>query len=107
VEAEPDFFLGEGSSGRVLRQASSAGETVCRWKEVVQECVVDCDRVAGIREGGESGGLSWGDQLLGCPDVVRGGFREEVSPVGSLDSFYGLEIAELRLPCYEIGVRGP
>jgi len=74
---------------------------------VVQECVVDCDGVGGIREGGKPGGLPWGDQLFGCPDVVRGGICEEVGPVGSLGSFYGLEIAELRLPCYGIGVRGP
>jgi len=47
------------------------------------------------REGVESGGLSWGDQLFGSPDVVRGGFGAEISPVGGLSSFSGFEVAEL------------
>ena len=73
---------------------------------MVQERIVDCDWVCGIGEGGESRGLSWGDQLFGGPDVVRGGLRKEVGPVGGLGSFYGFEVAELGLACYGIGIWG-
>jgi len=74
---------------------------------VVQECVVDRDRVGGIGEGGESGALSGGDQLFGRPDVVRGGFREEIRPVGTFGSFDGFKVAKLSLPCCGVGVGGP
>jgi len=73
---------------------------------VVEESVVDRDRVGGVREGGESGGLSWGDHLFGCPNVIRGGFCEEVSPIGSLGSLNGLEIAKLGLSCCAVGIGG-
>jgi len=48
---------------------------------MIQERVVYCDWVLGVREGGKSGGLCWGDQLLGRPDVVQSGFCKEVSPM--------------------------
>jgi len=73
---------------------------------MIQKCVVDCDWVGGIREVGKSGGLSWGDQLLGHPDVVRGGFCKKIGPVGGLSSFDGIQVAELGLSCYSIGVGG-
>jgi len=74
---------------------------------VIQECVIDRNRVGGIREGGEPGGLSWGNHLFGCPNVVRGGFCEEVGPIGSLGSFNGFEVAELGLSCCGVGIGGP
>jgi len=40
---------------------------------MIQERVVNCDWIRSIREGGKSRGLSWGDQLLGRPDVIWGG----------------------------------
>ena len=106
-EGETDFFLGEGRGGGVPCKAASAGEGVLRGKEVVEERVVDSDRVGGIRERGEPGGLSWGDQLLGRPDVVRGGFCEEISPVGSFGPLNGFEVAEPGLSCCGVGVGGP
>jgi len=71
---------------------------------VIQKRVIYRDWVRGIRAGGEAGGLSWGDQLFGRPDVVRGGFCEEVSPVGGFSSFDGLEVAELGLSYNAVGV---
>jgi len=73
---------------------------------VVQKCVVDCDWVRGVGEGGKPGGLSWGDQLFGRPDVVRRGFCEELGPLKGFCSFDGLEVAELRPSCYAVGVGG-
>jgi len=105
-EGESDFFLGEGRSRGVFCQAASSGEGVLRGKEVVEECIVDCDRVSGIGEGGEPGGLSWSDQLFGCPDVVQGGLCEEVGRVGCSGSLNGIEIAGLGLSCRGVGVRG-
>ena len=60
-EGESDFFHSEGRGGGVLCQASSAGEGVLGGKEVVQECIVDRNRVGGIGQGGKSGGLSRSD----------------------------------------------
>jgi len=71
---------------------------------VVQKRVVDRDWVRGVGEGREPGGFSPGDQLFGCPDVVRRGFCKEISPVGGLRSFDGFEIAEPGLSCYALGV---
>jgi len=45
--------------------------------------------------------------LFGRPDVVWGGFRKEVSPVGGFGSFDGLEVAEFGLSGNAVGVRGP
>ena len=73
---------------------------------MVQKGVVDHDWVPGVREGGEPGGFSWGDQLLGRPDVVRGGLRKEIGPVGAFSSVDGFEIAELGLSCNIVGVGG-
>jgi len=67
---------------------------------------IDCDRVGGTLKGGASGSLSWGDKLLGRPNVLWGGFCEEVGPVGVGCSFDGLEVAELGLPSSEAGVGG-
>ena len=64
-------------------------------EEVVQKRLVNCDWIRGVGEGGEPGGFSWGDQLFGRPDVVRGGLCEKISPVGGFCSFDGFEIAEL------------
>jgi len=102
-----DFFTHEGRGGGVIHQASSSGEGIFGGKKMIQEGVVDCNGVGGVREGGKSGGLSWGDQLFGRPDIVCGGFCEEISPVGSFGSFYSLEVAELSLPSRGVGVGGP
>ena len=74
---------------------------------MVQEGIVDRDRVVCVREGGKSGGLSWSDQLLGRPDVVRGRFCEEVSPVRGFCPLNGFEVADLGLPCCGVGVGVP
>jgi len=78
---------------------------VLAGEKSVGEGVVDGDFVRGVREGGKSGGLSLGDQLFGRPDIVGGGFCEEISPVQGLSSFDGFEVAELGLPSYRLGVR--
>jgi len=95
-----------GAEGFFVRRPL-LGRGLLGGKKVIQECVVDCYGVGSIREGGKAGGLLWGDQLFGCPDVVRGGFCEEIGPVGSLRSFYGLEIAEFNLSCCGVEVGGP
>jgi len=74
---------------------------------VIQKRVVYHDWVRGVGEGGEPGGLSWGNQLFGRPDVVWGGLCDEVSPVGGFSSLDGLKIAELGLPYNAVGVGGP
>jgi len=74
---------------------------------MIQECVVDRDCVSGIREGGKSGGLSWGDKLLGHPDFVWGGLCKEVGPVGGFSPFDGFEVAEVGLSCCGVGVGCP
>jgi len=91
-KGDSDFFFGEGRSGGVLCQASPTGEWVLSGEKVVEECVVDRDRVGGIGEGGKPGGLSWSDQLFGRPNVIWGGFCEEICPVGSLGSFNGFSL---------------
>jgi len=58
-------------------------------------------------EGGQSGGLSRGDQLLGRPNDVCGGLGKEVRPVSGFGPFDGFEIAELGLPCCGVRVGGP
>ena len=45
--------------------------------------------------------------MFGCPDVVRGGFCEEVSPVGGFSSLEGLEVAELGRSYNAVGGGGP
>ena len=80
---------------------------VFRGEEVVEECVVDRDRVLSVGEGGESRGLSLGNQVLGRPDVVRAGFRQEVRPISGLGSFDGLEVDKLGQSCRRVGVGGP
>jgi len=105
-EGESDFLFGEGVSGGDPCQAAPAGQGVFGGEEVAQKRTVDCNGVRGIREGGEPRGLSRGDQLFGGPDIVRGGFCKEIGPVAGLGSFYGFEVAELRLPCYGVGVWG-
>ena len=74
---------------------------------MVQKRFVDPGWVRGVGEGGEPGGFSRGDQLLGRSDVVWGGFREEVGPVGGFGSLDGLEVSELGLSCNAVGVGGP
>ena len=44
--------------------------------------------------------------MFGLPDIVRGGFGEEVSPVGAFGSFDGLKVAEFGLSGSALGVRG-
>ena len=73
---------------------------------MVQEWFVDCNWVQGVGKGGKPGGLCWGDQLFGCSDVVWGGFYKEVRPISGFCSVDRLEIAELRLSCYVVGVGG-
>ena len=74
---------------------------------MTQKRVIYRDWVRGVGEGGESGGLSWGNQLFGHPDVVGGGFCEKVSPVGGFSSFDGLKVAEFGLCCHTVGFGGP
>jgi len=74
---------------------------------VIQKRVIYCDWVRGVGGRGEPGRLSWGNQLFGRPDVVRGGLCAEVSPVGGFSSFDGLKVAELGLSYNAVGVRGP
>ena len=74
---------------------------------MIQKRVVDCDRIRGIGNGGESGGFSWGDQLFGLPDVLQGDVRKGISPVGGFSSLDCFKIAELRLSCHIVGVKGP
>jgi len=74
---------------------------------VIQEHVIYHDWVRGVGEGWEPGGLSWGHQLFGRPDVVRGGFCEEVGRVGGFSSFDGLKGAELGLSYNVVGIGGP
>jgi len=105
-EGEFDFFLSKGGGRGVILQATPAGQGVLRGEEVVQKRTVDCDWVRGVGEGGAPGGLSCGDQLFGPPDVVSRGFCKKVSPIGGLCSFDGLEVAELRLSCYAVGIGG-
>ena len=58
---------------------------------MVQHCLVDWAWVGGAREGGESGGLSESQKLFSCPEVVQGGFGEEVGLVGSFSSLRALK----------------
>jgi len=44
------------------------------------------------------------EQLAVWPNVIWGGFCEEIRPVGRLGSFNGFEVAELGLSCRGIGV---
>ena len=74
---------------------------------MIQKRFVDCDWVRGVGEGRKPGGFAWGDQLFGHPDVVRGGFRKELGPVGGFGSHDGFPIAEFRLSHNAVGVRGP
>ena len=62
--------------------------------------------VTGSEGRGREGNLGvflGGDQLFGCPYVVRGGFGQPIGPIEGLRSLYGLEIAQ---PGLSFGVEG-
>jgi len=107
AEGEFDIFLGEGGRGWVFSLGVLSRAGVLRAEKVIEKRMVDRDWVRGVGQGGEPGGFSWADQLLGRTDVVGGGLRKEVGPVGGFSSFDSLKIAELGLSCNEGGVRGP
>ena len=73
---------------------------------MIQQSFVNCYRAGGVGKGGESRGLSRGNQLFGRPDVVRGGLCEEISPVGGLRLLDAFEVAKLGLFRDGVGVGG-
>jgi len=73
---------------------------------VVQKRVVDTDWAPGVGKGREPEGLSWGEQQFGRPYVVRRGLCKEISPICGFCSFDSMEVAELQLSCYALGVGG-
>jgi len=57
-------------------------------------------------KGGKSRGLSWGNQLVGSPDIVGGGLCEKVSPVGGFRPLDALEVTKLGLSRDGVGFGG-
>ena len=69
-----DFVTSEGVGRRVAPKVACWGLEAFWWEKVVQEGLVDGDRVGGAWEGGKSGSFPWGDGLFGRPDVLEGRF---------------------------------